>query len=203
MAIDQKKANPELAAWLEARQSALKIVKTTKTPSGQTVDWIPIESQVTKGKIASPPPAHVLPARVEDKHRPVKPVSFDLDDLKVERGPAGTVPVVRPNISQLTRTVELKDYLTKKGRRIFSRHRQSRRDVLRLGRVSECLGSQDQHTGWKWRRSFDPAGLAAELRQAGASVARRRLDGRSEPERGHPTPHFHVLHNERLQKGRR
>jgi Neprosin len=123
MAIDQKKANPELAAWLEARQNALKIVKTTKTPSGQTVDWIPIESQVTRGKIASPPPAHVLPARVEDKHRPVKPVSFDLDDLKVERGPAGTVPVVRPNISQLTRTVELKDYLTKKGGLLVNRQR--------------------------------------------------------------------------------
>lgn len=125
MAMDQKKANTELAAWLEARQSALKIVKTTKTPGGQTVDWIPIESQVAKGKIASPPPAHVLPARVQDSRRPVTPVTFDLDDPKVERGPARTVPVVRPDLSRMTSTVELKDYLTKKGGLLVNRQRRS------------------------------------------------------------------------------
>jgi hypothetical protein len=123
MAIDHKKANPELATWLEARQSALKIVRTTTTPNGQTLDWIPVESQVARGKIASPPPAHFLHARVEDTHRPVKAVTLELDDLEVERGPAGTVPVVRPELSRLTRTIEVQDYLTKKGGLLVNKQR--------------------------------------------------------------------------------
>jgi hypothetical protein len=63
MAIDQTKLNPELVNWLKARQSALKIVKTTTTPSGQTLDWVPIESQDPTGKIASAPPVDSMPVR--------------------------------------------------------------------------------------------------------------------------------------------
>src|ERR1019366_10817302 len=45
----------DFAAWLQHRQSQLQVTKTTKTPSGQTIDWIPIESQ-SPGPIATPPP---------------------------------------------------------------------------------------------------------------------------------------------------
>ena len=50
MAIDQKELNPELSKFLEDRQNSLKIVKTTKTPSGQTLDWVH-ESQLPEVKI--------------------------------------------------------------------------------------------------------------------------------------------------------
>jgi hypothetical protein len=115
MANDPVTLNPELSKWLDARQSALKIVKTTITPSGQTLDWIPIESQDPAGKIASPPPNTSMPVRAEDPEKPVMAASFELDDPNVERGPAGTVPVVRPDLSQLTRTIAVKDHLNKSG----------------------------------------------------------------------------------------
>jgi hypothetical protein len=53
MAIDQNQLIPELVNWLKVRQASLKIVKTTATPSGQTIDWVPIESQHPSGKIAT------------------------------------------------------------------------------------------------------------------------------------------------------
>jgi len=115
MDIDQTKLNPELTQWLATRQSALKIAKTTTTPSGQTLDWIPIESQDPTGKIASPPAVTSLPVRLEDKERTALPVTLELDDPKVERGPAGTVPLLRPNLSVLTKTIALKDFLVKRG----------------------------------------------------------------------------------------
>jgi hypothetical protein len=115
MAIDQRKLNPELAEWLDARQRSLKIVKTTTTPSGQTLDWVPIESQHPDGKIASPPPLVHLPVGVGDKTRPAKAAGLELDDPRIERGPAGSVPIVRPDISKLTRTISLRDFLRKRG----------------------------------------------------------------------------------------
>jgi hypothetical protein len=115
MSVDQSKLNPELYNWLNARQTSLKIVKTTTTPSGQTLDWIPIESQVPSGKIATPPPTDHMPVRVIEAGKPVLPAPFELDDPKVERGPAGTVPIARPDISGLTRTIANKDYLVKRG----------------------------------------------------------------------------------------
>jgi hypothetical protein len=113
--MDQSKLNPELSRWLEARQKSLHIVKTTTTPKGQILDWIPAESQVASGKIASPPPQISTPQRAANTDRPVKPISFELLDPAVERGPEGTVPILRPTISHLTRTIALKDYLSKRG----------------------------------------------------------------------------------------
>jgi hypothetical protein len=127
MAIDQTKLNPELCRWLESRQSSLKIVKTTTTPSGQILDWIRVEDQVASGEIASPPPPSFvsMPARLVDPKRPVKAVTFELDDPKVERGPAGTVPIVRPDLSRLTKTIALKDYLSKRGGAVVNKRRRN------------------------------------------------------------------------------
>jgi Neprosin len=122
MATDQSKLNPELTDWLQTRQKSLTIVKTTTSPSGLTLDWVPIESQVPDGKIASAPPAPVV-AQAQDKKRPVGSVTFELDDAAAERGPAGTVPLMRPDLSRLTRTVALKDFLTKKGGLVVNSNR--------------------------------------------------------------------------------
>ena len=89
---------PGVRPWLEQRQSALRITTTTTTPDGQTLDWVPVESQASAA-IASPPPALASPApspssaAAAAQARPVTSVSFDIGDT----GPAGHVPVLRPD----------------------------------------------------------------------------------------------------------
>jgi hypothetical protein len=148
MATESNRLSPELANWLKARQSALKIVKTTTTPSGQTIDWVPVESQHPSGKIATPPPAALAHPNLDEalrvpeavphasiavpgratgvtgglripieaiEKRTVHAVTFELDDPKIERGPAGTVPILRPNLSHIASTVRLQDLHRKLG----------------------------------------------------------------------------------------
>ncbi|WP_437800534.1 hypothetical protein [Sorangium sp. So ce693] len=82
------------------------VVATTVTPDGQIVDWIPIESQTPDGKIATPPAGPTAPEGAS----PPPPASPDgaaparsPDAATVQlgpRGPAGTVPVLRPRRPQ-------------------------------------------------------------------------------------------------------
>jgi hypothetical protein len=160
MAIDQRQMNPELFKWHAARQAGLKIVKTTTTPSGQILDWVPIESQNPTGIIAPPPPTASMPVRAEDKHKPVKAVGFELDDPKVERGPAGTVPLVRPDLSRLTRTIALKDYMTKKGGLLVNKGRRNRKptDPNPAGYFHNIDGQNGVFFGWDgFLNVWDPA----------------------------------------------
>jgi hypothetical protein len=131
--------HPDLVEWLKKRQASLKIVKTTTTPSGQTIDWVPIDSQAHSGKIASAPPAelarggHEKPvaaaehrAREHEGHghgahghggheRVAKTVSAELDDPSIERGPPGTVPILRPDIALMSRFAGVKRRHAKSG----------------------------------------------------------------------------------------
>ena len=160
MAIDPVKLNPELAAWLKARQASLKVVKTTTTPSGKTIDWVPIESQQPAGEIATPPPAAAaVYEHAEDLRQPVKPVTFELDDPKVERGPAGTVPILRPDISRLTRTIALKDFLTKRGGAKVNKHRTNKQptDPNPAGYFHNTDSQSGKFYGWDGRINvWDP-----------------------------------------------
>jgi hypothetical protein len=159
MAIDPVKLNPELAAWLKARQASLKIVKTTTTPSGKTIDWVPIESQHPAGEIATPPPAAAVSEHAEDAKQPVTPVTFELDDPKVERGPAGTVPILRPDISRLTRTIALKDFLTKRGGAKVNKHRTNKQptDPNPAGYFHNTDSQSGKFYGWDGRINvWDP-----------------------------------------------
>ncbi|MCJ1376907.1 hypothetical protein MMC20_008152 [Loxospora ochrophaea] len=83
----------EIRSHFEQRRKNLQIVKTTKTPSGQTVDWIPIESQ---GTIATPPP---LPAVSSDKT--TIPAVAELNLEGAEKGPEGTVPILQKNLDAI------------------------------------------------------------------------------------------------------
>ena len=160
MAIDQNQLNPELVNWLKARKASLKIVKTTTTPSGQTIDWVPIESQHPTGKIATAPPAELAKVRVEDAQRQVKPVSFELDDASIERGPAGTVPILRPDLSRLTKTVSLKDYLTKRGGRKVNKKRPNQKptDPDPAGYFHNIDNQNGTFYGWDgYLNVWDPA----------------------------------------------
>jgi hypothetical protein len=143
-ATEQPHLNPELLQWLESRQSRLKVVKTTATPSGQVLDWIPIESQHPEGKIASPPPSISLRARAADEPKQVKLARLELEDATIERGPSGTVPIVRPNLAKLTRTIAVKDYATKRGGLLVNKRRRNRKttDPSPFG-YFHALSSQD------------------------------------------------------------
>ncbi|WP_233800865.1 neprosin family prolyl endopeptidase [Paraburkholderia sp. HP33-1] len=148
MSAKQDLLNPELVRWLTERQSALHIVKTTRTPSGMVLDWVPIESQAPGGKTATPPPAPE--ARVDESLRRIRPVVFELDDPSVERGPSGTVPIVRPDLSRLDRTVALTDYLTKRGGLRVNRGRSSEApaDPTPAGYFHNTSGQSGTFYGW-------------------------------------------------------
>jgi hypothetical protein len=103
--------NPEIVHYFEERSKRIKSVKTTRTPSGQILDWIPIQSQHPEGRIATPPPAH--PVRHFAAEHNIALAGFELHDPAVERGPSGTVPVARKDFSRLHATCSLKQYLSK------------------------------------------------------------------------------------------
>ena len=88
------------------------MIKTTKTPSGQILDWIKIESQLPTGQVASPPPEidQLVYARGKLKDQLVK---FELEATKskVERGPEGTVPVLRKDLKNLRSVTGIVDTL--------------------------------------------------------------------------------------------
>lgn len=46
----------EIVEYFTNRLKRLAIVKTTATQRGQLIDWIPIDSQESRGQVASPPP---------------------------------------------------------------------------------------------------------------------------------------------------
>jgi hypothetical protein len=149
MSANQTPLNPELVQWLNERQNSLHIVKTTRTPSGMVLDWVPIESQVAGGKIATPPPAQQ--ARVDDESiRQARPIRFELDDPAVEPGPSGTVPIVRPDLSHLNRTVALEDYLTKRGGLRVNRNRrgESPADPSPAGYFHNMSSESGTFYGW-------------------------------------------------------
>jgi hypothetical protein len=121
MAEDQSRLNPELVEWLKERQKSLEIVKTTTTRSGMLVDWIPLESQVEGGRIATPRPPRAIAENLERGKK--QRATFELDGPDAELGPEGTVPILRPEISGLTEKVRLEDYLNKRGGRKLLRRR--------------------------------------------------------------------------------
>jgi hypothetical protein len=102
-------ASPEVSAWLEERQRALTITTSTRTPSGQTVDWVPIESQVA-GPIAEPPPAHEARA-TRDFRRPTEMAELEAH----EPGPRDHVPILRPNLTNLRDLEHLRRRHAKRG----------------------------------------------------------------------------------------
>ena len=96
---DLSQQHPQVARWFERRQQELQPAATTSTPTGLTVDWVKPESQVS-GQIATPPPSEKSHAPVDPKY-PTRAASLDLP----EPGPEGLVPVLRPDLSKLTATL--------------------------------------------------------------------------------------------------
>jgi hypothetical protein len=121
-AIDYGANRRELTEYFETRVKRMNIVKTTTTPRGQIIDWIPIESQHPKGEIASPPPmlqrSSEAARREGERHDPLSLAELEAEG--VERGPRDTVPVLRKKLDSLGYTKSLKKYLSKtRGHRIM------------------------------------------------------------------------------------
>jgi Neprosin len=114
--IDRTLTNPEVRLWLGQRQQALRIAATTTTPDGQTLDWVPGDSQLTGG-IATPPPAAGTGSEPDqtrgsgDPERPTASVQFDTG----EPGPAGHVPILRPHLGQVESLEGLRRLQAKRG----------------------------------------------------------------------------------------
>lgn len=109
-----EKEKGELLEHFRHRASSLKVAKTTLTLGGQILDWVDIQSQHPKGQIATPPPdpkeLHIgkHPERVD------KLVTFELQ-ADIERGPKGTVPVLRKDLGKMRFNKSLQEFLSKHG----------------------------------------------------------------------------------------
>ncbi|WP_164002294.1 neprosin family prolyl endopeptidase [Pyxidicoccus caerfyrddinensis] len=92
--------------YFRARLSRLDIVATTRTDSGQVIDWVPAPRDVPE---MPPPPEEKMPEGTsplpetpgpEDKDAPVQ---TELQLQPWAQGPAGTVPVVRFDVENYLR----------------------------------------------------------------------------------------------------
>jgi hypothetical protein len=107
--IYERKVSAEVREWLNARQRELPIVTTTRTRSGQIIDWIPTESQVPGEPIATPPPPPPT-ARLFNTPR------TELEVQPEAQGPRGTVPVVRPDPERIHARDSIEDFLSRYGK---------------------------------------------------------------------------------------
>jgi hypothetical protein len=108
----EKQYREAILAHFDKRRRAMDVVATTRTPDGLAIDWVPRESQVRGGVIATPPDENVVLAlRGSRRARLAQPILARRD---LRRGPEGTVPIARPVLRQIP-AVRLSQYLSKYG----------------------------------------------------------------------------------------
>ena len=86
----------EVIRYHEERLKRLRVVATTRTPSGQILDWVPIESQDPNGTIATPPPATRHRTKVASATGML--ATLETHSPGIEHGPEGTVPLRRRRV---------------------------------------------------------------------------------------------------------
>src|SRR5262245_27616520 len=104
----------EVQQYLSDLYTRRDVVTRTTTPSGQQLDWVPAESQVEGAQLAYPPDEDRPPTYRDDRRAEVVP--FELQVADVERGPEGTVPLVRKPIDEIRPGIALQDWLAKGNR---------------------------------------------------------------------------------------
>jgi len=110
-----KERRSRIIEFFSQRRNQMRpdVVATTKTKSGQTIDWIRPESQVPGGKLATPPSEDFdeitqpksdldnsyldseLPEALQERPRLDESAQTELQLDRSAMGPPGTVPVVR------------------------------------------------------------------------------------------------------------
>ena len=111
--IDRERNSEEIREYFSERRKRLKIVTTTKTPHGQEIDWIARDSQSGMRSGMRPPRSYRPPRETRKDLRQRE--TFARSGLEidgVERGPAGTVPIVRRDV-ELGGRYDLKRFLSK------------------------------------------------------------------------------------------
>jgi hypothetical protein len=130
--------NAEIARYFEARQARLKPVRTTRTAAGQTLDWVPIQSQLRPGEtIAQPPPPRAVSADSR-----IGAIEFELLSARAERGPPGAVPILRKNLAALHDTRPLSEHLAKRGGANVNPHRPTSPLPPNSGTFYHCTSGQ-------------------------------------------------------------
>src|ERR1700745_3042289 len=86
--IDYERNRRELCEYFDGRLARMEIVKTTTTPRGQTLDWLPLKSQPPQGRSATPPPKLVRPTRKPAGKRRERIAIPELEIKGVVRGPS-------------------------------------------------------------------------------------------------------------------
>jgi hypothetical protein len=152
---DAGRIHPEVLEWFHARQKSLPVASTTTTPAGHTLDWVPAESQGV-GEVASPPPAEQSARTTRaDGERPTSYAGLDVG----EAGPAGHVPVLRPDPSRLTLR-QIRGEATKRGGLVINRAhaRETIADPDPFGYFHASSGQVVDNFGCEgWLNVWDPA----------------------------------------------
>jgi Neprosin len=117
--LSKKEAEKQAAARLEEihqyladRYARREVVSRTATKGGLELDWVPIESQLHEDKLADPPEED-RPLEVAGEKRRAELMRFELEVEGAERGPEGTIPMVRKRIERIRPVVGLNDWLAK------------------------------------------------------------------------------------------
>jgi hypothetical protein len=145
---EQQRYRGDIAAFFDERQRRLDVVATTETPRGQVLDWIPVESQHS-GEIATPPPAMAQAKEMRPQpERPTRAARFELERDTAERGPAGTVPFLRVDVTAIDVVRPLHQYLS---RRRGRGHRSTRSRVgLTLASALDAGGGHRYAESAQW-----------------------------------------------------
>ncbi len=133
---EYEKRRSQILDFFSKRQTRSDIVTTTKTRSGQIIDWIKPESQVAGGKIATPPTEKSATIKISEsaqenpyletalpkvlqERKLDKSAQTELQLDKSAMGPKGTVPVVRFDVESYFK--ENPNYLPKDPMEIFTK----------------------------------------------------------------------------------
>lgn len=111
----------------------MEIVKTTRTKSGQIIDWIVPQSQSNDGVIAEPPP------------------SYDSTGALIEYDPNALAPVVRFDVEQYLANVRTP---AKDPRNLFKKRLPSKSHALAKGIITRAPESNDRYYA-AWRQFND------------------------------------------------
>lgn len=102
----------EIQQYLSDRQARREVVARTKTRGGLELDWVPVESQPHGARLATPPEED-RPVELDQGKQRAELIQFELEREDAERGPEGTVPLVRRPIDRIRPIVGLNDWLAK------------------------------------------------------------------------------------------
>ena len=102
----------EIHQYLSDRQARREVVARTRTRDGLELDWVPVESQLHGAKLGTPPEED-RPVELDQGKQRAELIQFELEREDAERGPEGTVPLLRRPIDRIRPVVGLNDWLAK------------------------------------------------------------------------------------------